>query len=175
MPEIVAVPAPQVTEVWVVENHEIEFLGLEPTPPVELIVVQQVEVVALIDTGKGDTGPMGPAGESQIVFGRDYELMVAAGRQPYRFPFAATLVGVSACMGIPCQGSPTVLDLNIDGVSVFIDQNDRPQIPPLTDDLPEITLNIPIVSGNRVTIDIDDVGSILAGEDLSVFVRYERA
>jgi hypothetical protein len=175
MPEIVAVPAPQVTEVWVVENHEIEYLGLEPQPPVELIVVEQIEVVALVDTGKGDPGPRGPAGESVIPFARDYELVVAQGRQPYRFPFVATLVGVSAYMGVPCQGSPTVLDVNVDGVSIFANQANRPQIPVDTGDLPEITLNIPIVPGNRVTIDIDDIGSTLAGEDLTVFIRYERA
>jgi len=175
MPEIVAVPAPQVTEVWVIENHEIEFLGLEPQPPVELIVVQQIEVIALVDTGKGDQGIPGPPGESQIVFARDYEVTVTQGKQAYRFPFNAVLVGVSACMGLPCLGSPTIIDINIDGVSIFTNPADRPQIPEIEGDLPEITLNVSIVPGNRVTIDTDDIGSTLAGEDLTVFIRYEKA
>jgi hypothetical protein len=175
MPEIVAVPAPQVTEVWVVENHEIEFLGLEPQPPVELIVVQQVEVVALVDTGKGDPGPMGPMGYSVIPFALDYNVEVRTGAQAYRFAFAATLVGVSACMRLAGTGGPTIIDININGVSIFTNQADRPRLLDGTDDLPEITLNVPIVSGDRLSIDVDDIGSTFSGEDLSVFVRFERA
>lgn len=172
MPEIVAVPAPQVTDVWVVENHELEYLGLEPQPPLELIVVKQFEAIAIIDTGKGDPGPMGPVGHSVVPFAWDWTLQVVTGHQPYRFPFAAVLRGFSACLGAAAQGSDVVLDVNVDGVSIFTDPADRPRILAGTDDLPEITLNVPIVSGNRLTIDVDDIGSTFAGEDLSVFVRY---
>jgi hypothetical protein len=175
MPEIVAVPAPQVTDVWVVENHEIEYLGLEPQPPVELIVVEQVQVVALVDTGKGDQGPQGPVGQSVIPFARDYQLEVTTGVQPFRFPFAGTLRGISACLGIPATGSSVILDLNVDGASIFANPADRPAIPAGAIDLPEIALNVPFVSGNRLTIDVDDIGSTFAGEDLTVFVRYEQA
>jgi hypothetical protein len=167
MPEIVVVPNPNVTDIWVVQNAESDYASI--------VVVQPTPVVSLVDTGKGDPGPAGPMGESQIVFARDYEVTITQGRQAYRFPFAATLVGVSACMGVPCTGSPTILDINVDGISIFTNQANRPQVPPITGDLPEITLNVPIVPGNRVTIDIDDIGSTLAGEDLSVFVRYEKA
>jgi hypothetical protein len=178
MPEIVAVPAPQVTDVWVVENHELEYLGLEPQPPVEIIVVRQTEAVALIDTGKGDQGvpgPMGPMGESVIPYFLDYDLEPRQGRGLYRFAFAAVLKGVSAHLRVPGEGSPTILDVNLNGTTVFPDQNDRPSIPAGTGDLPEISLNIPIASGDLLSVDVDDTGSTFGGEDLGVFIRFERA
>jgi len=167
MAEIVVVPDPNVTDIWVVQNAESDYASI--------VVVQPTPVVSLVDSGKGDPGPAGPVGESVIVFALDYEVEVRVGRQVFRFPYAATILGISACMRVACQGSPTILDLNVDGVSVFTDPNDRPQIPALATDLPEIALNIPIALGNKVSIDVDDIGSTLAGEDLEVFVRHERA
>jgi hypothetical protein len=137
--------------------------------------VEQIEVVAFVDTGKGDPGPMGPMGDSVVHFSLDYNVEVRVGAQKYRFAFPATLVGVSACLRLAGTGGPTIIDINVNKVSVFANQADRPQIPDGSDDLPEITLNIPIVSGDRLSIDVDDIGSTFSGEDLSVFVRFERA
>lgn len=174
MPEIIAVPSPSNVDVWVVENNQIEVLGLEPAPPVEIIIVNQPEVIRLIDTGKGDPGPQGPQGESLIVFAMDYNLYVKASVRSYRFPFDGTILGVSGCLSTAPTGSPVIVDINLDGVTIFPNQNDRPQFADGVDDLPEITLNVPFVSGNRCSVDVDDIGSTFEGEDLEIFIRYER-
>jgi hypothetical protein len=174
MPEIIAVPSPSNVDVWVVENSQIEVLGLEPAPPVEIIVVNQSQVIRLIDTGKGDPGPQGPQGESVIPYAMDYTLDPTVGIRVFRFPFAGTLLGVSGCLSTASIGSPVIVDINIDGTTIFADQNDRPQFAAGITDLPEITLNVPFVSGNKVSVDVDDVGSTFEGEDLQIFIRYER-
>jgi hypothetical protein len=175
MPEIIAVPSPSNVDVWVVENSQIEVLGLEPDPPVEIIVVGQSQVIRLIDTGKGDPGPMGPAGESVIVFEMPYNLYVTQSVRTYRFPFAGTILGVSGSLSQAPVGSPVIIDVNLNGTTVFTDQNDRPQFADGIDDLPELPLNVPFVEGDRCSTDVDDIGSTFEGEDLAVYIRFERA
>lgn len=175
MPEIIAVPSPSNVDVWVVENSQIEVLGLEPNPPVEIIIVGQPEVIRLIDTGKGDPGPQGPQGESVIVFEMNYNLYVAASSRSYRFPFDGTILGVSGSLSQAPVGGPVIVDINLNGTTIFPIQANRPQFADGINDLPEIPLNIPFVSGDRCSTDVDDIGSTFEGEDLAVFIRYERA
>jgi len=174
MPEVVAVPLQQATDVWVIQNTDTDVLVDVPTPPCELIVSLATEIVAVIDTGKGDPGPMGPVGHSVVPFAKDGPIEVSVGSQPFRFPFDATVLGLSACFRIPNTTTVT-FDLHVDGVTAFPNQANRPDIPGGDTDLPEITLNVPIVSGNRLTIDVDDTGGSFDGEDLIVFVRYVQA
>ena len=166
MAEVVVINLPAGADILGVPNVQTEVLTQELT-----------EVVVVVDTGKGDpgpVGPMGPPGDSVVPFSLDYAVEPRVGSQSYRFAFDATLAGVSACLRVAGTGSDLVLDINIDGVSIFTDQNDRPRILDGTDDLPEIALNVPIVSGNRLSVDVDDIGSTFGGEDLSVFIRFER-
>jgi hypothetical protein len=150
-------------------------------------VVESLPVIQVIETPApgpvqvvealipGPPGGPGPIGQSIIPFAYDYNLNPSNGQQPYRFPFAATILGVSGCLGVAASGSPVVIDVNINGVTIFPVQADRPSFAPGVTDLPEIALNVPIVTSDRLTIDLDDVGSTLSGEDLTVFIRYVKA
>ena len=153
----------------------------------DIIVVESQPIIQVIEvpaTGPvqvdealipGPPGGPGPVGQSVIPFAYDYSLSPTVGVQPYRFPFAATILGVSGCLGVAASGSPVVIDINVNGTTIFPVQADRPSFAPGVTDLPEIALNVPIVTSDRLTIDLDDVGSTLSGEDLTVFIRYERA
>jgi hypothetical protein len=153
----------------------------------DIIVVESLPIIQVIETPAtgpvqvvealipGPPGGPGPIGQSIIPFVYDYHLNPSNGHQPYRFPFAATILGVSGCLGVAATGSPVVIDINVNGVTIFPVQTSRPSFAPGVTDLPEIVLNVPIVTSDRLTIDLDDVGSTLSGEDLTIFIRYEKS
>jgi hypothetical protein len=151
----------------------------------DIIVVESQPVIQVIETAApapvqiiealipGPPGGKGPVGESVTVFTHDYALFVTEGQQPYCFPYAATIRGVSAYLKTVADAD-VVIDVNVNGVSIFADPNDRPRILAGEHFLSEIALNIPIVRMDLLSIDLDDVGSTLSGEDLSVYVRHEQ-
>ena len=153
-----------------------DIIVVESQPVIQVIEVPAAGPVQIIEALiPGPPGGPGPVGQSVIPFAYDYSLSPSAGKQPYRFPFAATLLGVSGCLGTAASGSPVVIDINVNGVTIIANQANRPSFAPGVTDLPEIALNVPIVTSDRLTIDLDDVGSTLSGEDLTIFVRYEKA
>jgi hypothetical protein len=93
----------------------------------------------------------------------------------FRFPFAATLEGVSAAVNTAPTGASIVLDVNKNGVSIY-PISAHPTILATTFDsgveaVPDTT---GIVSGDYLQVDVDQVGSIIPGSDLTVFIRYSR-
>lgn len=94
----------------------------------------------------------------------------------FRFPFDATLLGVSAAVNTAPTGANIVLDVNKNGVSIF-PISTKPTITAGTfdtggsEDVPDTTS---VSSGQYLQVDIDQVGSIVAGSDLTVFIHYTR-
>lgn len=114
--------------------------------------------------------------EDLAVFSRDGALTVGTGVSRFRFPFAVTILGVSAAVGTAPTGSSIIIDVNKNGVTIFTTQANRPEIPigandSGIEDVPNVTA---VVAGEYLTIDRDQIGSTIAGSDLTVFVRYER-
>jgi hypothetical protein len=64
--------------------------------------------------------------------------------------------------------------LTKNGTTVWTNQAQRLTILPNTTDA-EAVLSVPVLEGDFLTLDVDDVGSTLSGEDLTVLVRYEKA
>lgn len=94
----------------------------------------------------------------------------------FKFPFAATIINVTAAVGTAPTGADIVLDVNKNGVTVFTTQANRPRILAGTfqesvDAVPDI---VSVVNDEYLTVDVDAVGSVVAGSDLTVFVRYSR-
>lgn len=178
MAEVVVVPSDTGTDVFLVQDLQTEILGLPPEPETAVYTVPQVEVAVVIDTGKGDTGavgPQGPEGEAQpITWNRDGTVDVIVGKSRYPFLFDATLVQIAAVVGTAPVGAPgIVLDLNKNGLTVWPDQLDRLVIPPGSHQA-SAALSVPVSEGDYLTLDVDDTGSTLAGEDLTVVVRYQK-
>lgn len=79
---------------------------------------------------------------------------------------------VAAAVGTAPVGAAVVLDLRINGISVFADSSTRPTIADGanvgTGAIPPQTLFMP---GDYLTVDIAQVGSSTAGADLTVQIR----
>lgn len=147
-----------------------------PYGEIDLVIIEDpiYEVIEVTDAPagpKGDTGSQGPAGPSlPIVLYRRGVLSVVDGRMKYRYPFAATLVGISAAMGVgtPPVGSPITVDLLVNGVVAY-----TLTIPDGAEDVPEVAVSIPIAVGDFLTANITSVGSTSPGEDMTIIIRYE--
>lgn len=115
--------------------------------------------------------------EQLAVFGHQGSLTVAAGTTRFRFPWAVTLLGVTAAIGTAPTGAAVVLDVNKNGSTIFTTQANRPTIAvngfsTTAEPSPDITS---MVAGDYLTVDRDQIGSSATGADLTVFIRYRRS
>lgn len=117
----------------------------------------------------------GQRGESMITYGRAGNLTVSTGKIRYRFPFACKLAGVSLAVNTAPTGADIICDVNKNGTTIFTTQANRPRIVAGTfATSPEVTnMNIiDVAAGDYITLDVDQVGSTVAGADFSAFIRY---
>jgi hypothetical protein len=122
----------------------------------------------------GAPGAQGPIGQSVIPYGRAGTIAVATGVTKFRFPFAATILGVSAAVGTAPTGASLIVDVNKNGTTIFTTQGNRPAIADSALYATEVT-NMDVTSfaaGDYLTVDVDQIGSTVAGSDLVVFIRY---
>lgn len=84
-----------------------------------------------------------------------------------------TILSVRASVGTPPTGSSLIADVNIDGVTIFSTQANRPTIIAASNTSGKITnMNVTTVAaGSYLTIDIDQVGSTTPGNDLAVQIE----
>lgn len=86
---------------------------------------------------------------------------------------AWTIVGVRASAGTAPTGASLIIDINIDGLTIFTTQANRPTIVASANTSGNvINMNITsIANGQYLTVDIDQIGSTVAGSDLTVQVE----
>jgi hypothetical protein len=100
-------------------------------------------------------------------------LSVGAGVRRWLMPFPATVLGVTAAVNTAPVGSAIVVDVNRNGTSLFTVQANRPQIAAganatVGSAAPAV---VSLATGDYLTVDVDQVGSGVAGADLTVLVR----
>jgi hypothetical protein len=109
-------------------------------------------------------------------FSRNDVLATGTGASRFLFPFAATVIGVTAAVGTAPTGASIIVDVNRNGTTIFTTQANRPTIvaaanATASEAVPDVTA---VASGDYLTVDRDQVGSATPGSDLTVFVRYQR-
>jgi hypothetical protein len=85
----------------------------------------------------------------------------------------ATISEVFLSAGTAPTGAALIVDVNLDGTTIFTTQSNRPQI--AADANTGNTTTIEVASwqdGHYLTMDVDQVGSGVAGSDLTVHVVY---
>lgn len=103
---------------------------------------------------------------------------LAVGARPARLPmpFAARIVDVRTMVGTAPTGAALLVDVNKNGTTIFTTQGNRPSIAASGNAssaaVPDVTT---LAAGDYLTVDIDQVGSTVAGSDLVVAVRVQQA
>lgn len=120
-----------------------------------------------------------PRAESVATFSLAGSLFVSLGTGRFQFPFAATLLGVTGAVNTAPTGADLILDLNRGAgggaaSTIFTTQANRPRIlagtyVTVVEAVPNI---VAMAKYDWLTVDIDQVGSTIAGADLTLFVRY---
>lgn len=108
----------------------------------------------------------------EAVFSKSGVLGISSGAGRFYVPRAASILKVTAAVGTAPTGQPLLVDVNLNGVTVFTTQANRPSIAAgafkvAAGAVPDVTT---LVEGDLLSVDIDQVGSGVAGSDLSVFV-----
>jgi hypothetical protein len=139
---------------------------------------------AVYDTGLaawvdiiGHPGPTGPEAEQILPFGRSGVLVVSVGRQRFQFPYACTILGVSATVDTAPTGADLIFDMNKNGTTLFTTQANRPRIVAGANATASEVTNMDVTAfaaGDYLTVDIDQIGSTIAGSDTTLTIRYQK-
>jgi opacity protein-like surface antigen len=117
--------------------------------------------------------------EATYVWGSEGTLTAPkTGKGRILFPVASVIMGVWATDDTAPTGAAILLDVNKNGTTIFSTQGNRPTIAIAANaTAAEVTnMNTTAISADQyLTIDIDQIGSTVAGADLTVGVRVRRA
>lgn len=110
-----------------------------------------------------------------FVFAQAGELATGTGSSRLYLPFDVDIIEVEAAVGTAPTDAALIVDVNVDGTTIFTTQSNRPQIAS-TEFVDESTTieDDSHSDGQYLTVDIDQVGSTIAGSDLTVLVHYRR-
>jgi hypothetical protein len=109
------------------------------------------------------------------VFSYTGALIVTGGTHRLYIEETCTIVGVRASVGVAPTGSSVIVDVNKNGTTIFTTQGNRPTIAASGFTSGKITnMNVTsLAAGDYITVDIDQIGSTVAGSDLTVQVILE--
>lgn len=81
-----------------------------------------------------------------------------------------TIHNVRASVGTAPTGASVIIDINVDGTTIFSTQANRPTIAVSTNTsgLVSNMNTTTVANGSYMTVDIDQIGSTVAGSDLTV-------
>jgi hypothetical protein len=123
--------------------------------------------------GPGLVTSRGPAAPITITFSFPGTLYVGAGASRLYMPRGGTILSVLASVGSAPVGSPIILDLNLNGTTIYTDQSGRPTIAAgQNTDLVNPSTVTTFATNSYFTLDVDAVGSSFAGADLVVSIEY---
>jgi len=131
--------------------------------------------VSVIEIEVGVVGPQGPAGPSTIPFSRPGNAVVMTGTQKLSLDFPGLIQSVRARVANAPTGSSLIVDIHKNGTTIYTTQANRPTIAAGTDNaLGGVAANNAFVSGDYLTVDIDQIGSTLPGTELTITITLER-
>jgi hypothetical protein len=104
-------------------------------------------------------------------------LTVAAGVGRFLLPYNVTITGVIAAVNTAPTGATILCDVNKNGTTIFSTQGNRPSIAisafkTASSAVPDVTS---ASAGDYLSVDVDQVGSTIAGADLVVQVTFRIA
>jgi hypothetical protein len=130
------------------------------------------------DTGPtGPAGPEGPAGPAETLIalswnlGADVNATVGTNkaRVPFIMPYAGVIKRCTIAAGTAPTGAALICDINKGGVTIWATQGNRIQLAAgATTGFQSVFGTTAVAQGDAITIDIDQIGSTVAGKDIFV-------
>lgn len=111
---------------------------------------------------------------------KDVDLIVVSGthRIPIMYdgtPSSIAIKSIRAMVGTAPTGADIIIDIHKNGTTIFTTQGNRPAIAISAFDSGEVTnMNVTaLAKGDYLTLDVDQIGSTIAGKDLVVTLEME--
>jgi len=115
------------------------------------------------------------ATEQVVTFVKSGDLVTGTGTFRFYAQYALTLVEMEISVATAPTGAAILVDLNKNGTTVFSTQSNRPTVAISGFVGTTTTFNTTtLADGDYLTVDIDQIGSTVAGADLIVAIRYNR-
>ncbi len=97
----------------------------------------------------------------------------ATGVARLRLPEDVFIIDVAAMVDTAPTDAALIVDVHLNGTTIFTTQANRPTIAAAAFDSGLATPDVRVAAaGQYLTVDVDQVGSTIAGSDLTVFIRY---
>lgn len=129
----------------------------------------------------GDDGSAGAAGDDGVTeynytFSKSGALTVATGNMRGPVPYAGTIIAVLVMVNTAPTGATLIVDVHKNGTTIFTTQGNRPTVAISAFSSGVVTnMNVTALAvGDYLTVDVDQIGSTIAGSDLSVVVVVEK-
>ena len=106
-----------------------------------------------------------------IHFQQQGVLSTGVGSMRYYIGGGYTIETIRVSVGAPCSGTSIVVDVNRNGTTLFTNQANRPTIAQSTYTTTATPTITTLTSGDYLTVDIDQVGSTVAGSNLLVQIE----
>lgn len=136
--------------------------------PIELTVEAQPIEFEIASTGL--QGTQGIPGQGVATFSAP-TAAVQTGTHRWYVGQAATITKVVASVSQPPTGSDVVIDVNLDGQTIFAQPSDRVRIL-AGENEGETAATVAVTVGQYLTVDIDQTGSLSPGIGLTVQVFF---
>lgn len=121
----------------------------------------------------GPTGPTGATGAHVVTYSISGALTVAAGtHRLYNHSGATrTITKIAASVGTAPTGASILVDVNVGGSTIWSTQSNRVTVATSANVGTQTTFNTTtIADGGYFTVDVDQIGSSVAGSDLVVTI-----
>lgn len=150
--------------------------NLSPFPN-EMVVLGSDSVLGSNGMRVDATGATNPVFKNarEITFSVQGDLSAGTGQMRWMAPEKMELISVSAMVGTAPTGAPIIIDVTQNGTTVFTTQGNRPTILATENDsglaYPDASQTL-LYTKSSFVVDVDQVGSTVAGEDLIVTVKW---
>jgi hypothetical protein len=110
-----------------------------------------------------------------FLFGTPGDAVVTTGGNRLYLQEDIKIIEVEVSVGTAPIGAALIVDVNVNDVTIFTTQSNRPEIAVSTFVDSSTTIqDASHTNGQYITVDIDQIGSTSPGVDVSVVVRYEK-
>lgn len=94
-------------------------------------------------------------------------------------PFSGEIVGVTVVAGTAPTDAALIYDVNVEGTTIFTTQSRRPTLDATETEIDYAEMVVvpeagEFEIGNLITVDCDQIGSTIAGADVTVLLHLQR-
>lgn len=160
-------------------NSIVNDFGDAPAVGIQILSGATDNIIGVNDLGQA-TLPITDAGTGTIYKAVREALWVVGGTlatgvgvDPRRINEAIFIIDAAIVVDTAPTDATLIVDVHLNGTTIFTTQGNRPTILTTATDsglaIPDVTA---AAGGDVLTVDIDQIGSTIAGADLAVVVRY---